>query len=145
MSEDNHLADDSDYQLDLLFAKAPFDRSISLASNNVIVGLRNLILGIFSLGVFSLLYTFYNGFIFGTVLGKGITVLPVNEILWATLPHCTEILGIILLGNLGFVLSLKIIFNVNLYSRNHYLFLLAFSFIIIIISAFLESYVSMSV
>ena len=90
-------------------------------------------------------YSFYNGFVLGFVIGKSTKLLTIKEILETTIPHCAEIIGIVLMGYLGFILSIRILFNTSIITKKEFPILLGISLIIIIISAYLESYVSMSI
>lgn len=132
-------------QREYIFSENEFDRFISIAKNNTIVGLKNLLVGFFSLGLLSVFYSFYNGFVLGFAIGKYSKVLNTSDIFKTTLPHCSEIIGIVLMGYLGFVLSIRILFNKCHLSKKIFFILFITSLFIIVISAFLESYVSMSV
>ena len=46
-----------------------FARFAYIAKNNLTVSIKNLVFGIFSLGFFSVIYTFYNGLFSGIVIG----------------------------------------------------------------------------
>ena len=143
--EDGSFSSSNNSSIEKIFSESDFNRFMSIAKNNISVGLKNLLLGFFSLGILSLLYCFYNGFVLGYVIGKSTKVLTINEILGTTIPHCSEIIGIVLMGYLGFTLSNRILFNTTIINKKEFSILLGISLIIIIISAYLESYVSMSI
>ena len=143
--EDTSFFSPHNSSVEKLFTENNFDRFISIAKNNIFVGLKNFLIGFFSLGILSLVYSFYNGFVLGFVIGKSTKLLTIKEILETTIPHCAEIIGIVLMGYLGFILSIRILFNTSIITKKEFPILLGISLIIIIISAYLESYVSMSI
>lgn len=143
--EETSFSSSRNSYIENIFTENKFNRFISIAKNNVSVGLKNFLLGFFSLGILSLVYSFYNGFVLGFVIGKSTKVLTIKEILETTIPHCSEIIGIVLMGYLGFILSIRILFNTSIITKKEVSILLGISLIIIIISAYLESYVSMSI
>lgn len=117
---------------------------IVILKNNLIVALKNMLLGLFSLGILSLIYTFYNGLIFGIVLGKSTHMLSVYEILKATVPHSCEFIGLSILGFIGFVISFRLFTKKWLLKKLHLFWLFLIGIFIILITAILESYVSIS-
>lgn len=121
-----------------------FARFAYIAKNNLTVSIKNLIFGIFSLGFFSVIYTFYNGLFSGIVIGKCSKFLSLEEILNATLPHSIEIIGFILFGYLGFLLSTKFLFAKSNCTYLTMLIIFIIATIIIILSAFIESRISIS-
>ncbi len=127
-----------------LFSMSSFDRSIYFAKNNLIVALKNMLLGMFSMGAFAVVYTFSNGFYLGVTIGDCLRYISVETVLKATIPHCSEILGLILFGYLGFLLSIKIFFNKRVLGISGMLALVAFATFFIVVAAFAESYISMS-
>jgi uncharacterized membrane protein SpoIIM required for sporulation len=137
-SEENNL------EIDMIYSQEPFQRFLSIASNNALISLKNILFGIFSLGIFPIACTFYNGAIFGSVLGNCIKFLPLNIILKSTLPHCAEIVGVIMSGYIGFIISIRLIFKIKVYDNKRIVILTLITFAIILISALIESYVSMS-
>ena len=143
--EDTSFSSPHNSSVEKLFTENNFDRFISIAKNNIFVGLKNFLIGFFSLGILSLVYSFYNGFVLGFFIGKSTKLLTIKEILETTIPHCAEIIGIVLMGYLGFILSIRILFNTSIITKKEFPILLGISLIIIIISAYLESYVSMSI
>jgi uncharacterized membrane protein SpoIIM required for sporulation len=76
----------------------------SIAGNNITVALINLFGG-FSLGMVSLLNTFYNGVILGYACSVAMDQFPVMVLLGHLLPHAIEILAIILSCSLGLYLG----------------------------------------
>ncbi len=142
--EEKVINNNGNLELDTIYAKEPFQRFLSIASNNIIVAMKNMLFGVFSLGLFSIACTFYNGVILGAVLGDCFKLLPLNIILKSTLPHCTEILGIILFGYIGFIISIRLIFRTKMHSNKRIIIFIIIAFLSILIAAFIESYVSMS-
>ena len=126
-----------------LLLKNDFERFTDIATNNILVGLKSFILGCFSVGVLSAIYLFYNGFVSGIVIGKNCEMLSWKGILVTTLPHCSEIIGLALMGYLGFALSTKVLFKTSYIHKKLFLQLFAVAIIVIVFSAFIESYVSM--
>lgn len=121
---------------------AQFDRAIYIAKNNFIVALKILIFGIFSFGIFSAILIFYNGFILGVAIGESLKLLSINIIAKSTLPHCGEILGLIICGYVGYILSMFLIFRVKYCSIYSIFKWCMLGFTLIIVSAFIESYIS---
>ena len=72
----------------------------SIAGNNISVALINLFGG-FSLGLVSMLNTFYNGVILGYACSVSMDHFPVLVLIRHLLPHAIEILAIILSCSLG--------------------------------------------
>lgn len=138
---DSYVTENADALLDLQ-TLAPFKRSIYIAENNLIVALKILVLGIFSFGIFSTILLLYNGFILGVSIGESLGFLDINVIAKATLPHSGEILGLIICGYVGYILSMFLIFRVKYYSIYSILKWCMLGFTLIIVSAFIESYIS---
>lgn len=120
---------------------------LSIIKNNTTMYLTG-VCGFLTLGLLTAISTFYNGFVFGYLIitlnrhfnGSDIIVKNV-------LPHSIEILGLILSSSIGFYLSSLIIkkffFNKNIcieYKKLLYYFI--GGYLIILISAYIESYVS---
>lgn len=126
-----------------LLLKSDFERFTDIATNNIIVGLKSFVLGCFSVGVLSAIYLFYNGFVSGIVIGKTSEMLTWKSVLGSTLPHCPEIIGLALMSYLGFALSTKVLFKTNYIRKGLFFLLFVVAIIIIVFSAFIESYVSM--
>ncbi|WP_439484121.1 stage II sporulation protein M [Cyclobacterium plantarum] len=120
----------------------------SIAGNNLMVALINIVGG-FSLGVVSLLNTFYNGLVLGyafTVAGDN---FPVTVILRHLLPHAIEIAAIVLSGSLGFYLGIHLFRKFILGRRpvfdyRKYIFQAVLTLVILLGAAFLEVFVSFS-
>ena len=106
--------------------------------------MKNMLLGMFSFGLFSVLYTFYNGFIHGYILGQSSQIIPMKLIVRATLPHSFEFIGIVLFGYVGYILSIYLFSKKLLISRKHSLYILIIATLTILLAAFNESYISMS-
>ena len=79
--EETSFSSSRNSYIENIFTENKFNRFISIAKNNVSVGLKNFLLGFFSLGILSLVYSFYNGFVLGFVIGKSTKVLTIKEIL----------------------------------------------------------------
>src|SRR5690606_9316431 len=94
---------DADFPLQLL-EQTKGDQFYAIAGNNITVALINL-LGGFSLGIFSLLNTFYNGVVLGYAFSVAMDHFPVPEILGHLWPHAIEIVAIILSCSLGLYLG----------------------------------------
>lgn len=120
----------------------------SIAGNNLSVALIN-IAGGFSLGIVSLLNTFYNGSVLGYAFSVAGNDLPVTVILRHLLPHAIEIVGIILSCSLGLYLGFYQFGAVflNRKPRFNYKGLMlqgGVTLIILVVAAYLEVYVSLS-
>ena len=87
--EETSFSSSRNSYIENIFTENKFNRFISIAKNNVSVGLKNFLLGFFSLGILSLVYSFDNGFVWGFVIGKSTKVLTIKEILETTIPHCS--------------------------------------------------------
>ena len=138
---DSYVTESADVLLDLQ-SLAPFERSIYIAENNLIVAFKILVLGIFSFGIFSAILLLYNGFILGVAIGESLELLSINIIAKSTLPHCGEILGLIICGYVGYILSMFLIFRVKYCSIYSIFKWCMLGFMLIIVSAVIESYIS---
>ncbi|MEY2762015.1 MAG: Stage sporulation protein [Bacteroidota bacterium] len=127
--------------------KSSKDLFFEILKNNTSVFLASLS-GFLTLGLFTAIITFYNGFVLGYLL---ITLNRFSkspaEFLPRLLPHSIEIGGFILASTLGFYLTNYITQHYFLKTRpkfDYLFFCLLFisGYIIILISAFIESYVS---
>lgn len=116
-----------------------------IAVNNCKVALVSIIFGVLTFGVFAVLHAFYNAFVWGHVIRFYSAHLTTSELLWSTIPHSGEILGLALAACTGFFISLRLFLPryAQPFQRVIYLGILSFS--LIIISAYIESYVSMSI
>ena len=112
--------------------------------NNMIVSFKNMLLGALSFGLFSIIYTFYNGFCFGLVSGASSHVLSLSEILGSTLPHSFEFIGIVLYGNIGFLISVYAFTHKQILTKKTLLWMFIIATMIILFAAIIENYVSMS-
>lgn len=120
----------------------------SIAGNNLSVALINIVGG-FSLGIVSLLNTFYNGAVLGYAFSVAGNDLPVTVILRHLLPHSIEIVGIILSCSLGLYLGLYLFGAVFLDTKPRFdikgfLVQTGVTLIILLVAAYLEVYVSFS-
>ncbi len=127
--------------------KSNKDLFFEILKNNTSVFLASLS-GFLTLGLFTAIITFYNGFVLGYLL---ITLNRFSkspaEFLPRLLPHSIEIGGFILASTLGFYLTNYITQHYFLKTRPKFDYLLfchlfISGYIIILISAFIESYVS---
>ncbi|MEX2513051.1 MAG: stage II sporulation protein M [Cyclobacteriaceae bacterium] len=120
----------------------------SIAGNNLMVALINIVGG-FSLGVVSLLNTFYNGLVLGYALSVAGDNFPVLVILRHLLPHAIEIAGIILSCSLGFYLGIHlfrkfILGGYPVFDYRKFIFQAVLTLVILFGAAFLEVFVSFS-
>ena len=120
----------------------------AIAGNNIAVALINL-LGGFSLGILSLLNTFYNGVVLGYAFSVAVDHFPVPEILGHLLPHAIEVGAIILSCSLGLYLGSCFIKKLLLdkaaeFDYRLFTFQTALTMAIILAAAFLEVYISFS-
>lgn len=123
-----------------------FDRAKVILLNNSVVAIRYFILSVFTFGIASLLYSLYNGFVFGATLTKGFAFLNYKELVVCTIPHTmTENCGLFLAGFVGFSLSHYIFMARQLLAPKILLYLTIVSIVLIILSSIVESYVSMSI
>lgn len=118
------------------------DRFFFIAENNILVGFKCFCGGLFTLGFFSIISNMYSSFIFGVVLKKSAVVLSMGEILYTTLPHSFEIIGIIGMGYVGTVLGVSLLCRKFYLSSIRMMLLFIASFLLILISAGIESYIS---
>ncbi|MEX2564784.1 MAG: stage II sporulation protein M [Cyclobacteriaceae bacterium] len=118
----------------------------SIAGNNLMVALINIVGG-FSLGVVSLLNTFYNGVVLGYAFSVGGNNFPVPVILRHLLPHAIEIAAIILSCSLGLYLGLHLFKKMLLgkesfFKYRWFVFKTGITLVILVVAAYLEVYVS---
>lgn len=119
-----------------------FSRFKEIALNNLTVSTKCFIFGAFSYGVYSIIIVFLNAFVLGSIVGSSTQILSFKEICGSLLPHSPEILGLIVFGYCGFSISNDFFkYHTSSSLRRYILFILIAS-LIILISAFLESYVS---
>lgn len=141
---ENHTTDSNISNTLSLYDLSKFERFLYIFKNNIIVSMKNMLLGMFSFGLFSVLYTFYNGFIHGYILGQSSQIIPMKLIVRATLPHSFEFIGIVLFGYVGYILSIYLFSKKLLISRKHLFYILIIATLTILLAAFNESYISMS-
>ncbi|MEY4048876.1 MAG: Stage sporulation protein [Bacteroidota bacterium] len=127
--------------------KSSKDLFFEILNNNTSVYFAS-ISGFLTLGLFTAIITFYNGFVLGYLL---VTLNRFSnspaDFLPRLLPHSIEIGGFILAATLGFYLTNYVTQHYLLKARPQFDYLLfGFLFIsgyvIILVSAFIESYVS---
>lgn len=120
----------------------PFDIFISILRNNLTVSLIFFLSGLFSFGILPMILIFYNGFILGNVLGCSTYILCYSDIFSATFPHFLEFVGLNIFGTIGFYLSYESIVGRGM--PKYYLSLryLTIGTLIILVTALLESYIS---
>lgn len=131
-----------------LLEQSKGEQFYAIAGNNITVALINL-LGGFSLGILSLLNTFYNGVVLGYAFSVAVDHFPVAEILGHLLPHAIEIVAIILSCSLGFYIGSYFIKKLLLdkaseFDYRLFTFQTALTIVIILAAAFLEVYISFS-
>lgn len=129
---------------DVLIIQDEFQRFVAIAINNLKIELINMIMCVLSIGIFSFLYSFYNGFCLGSVYSAASNSLAFSDIFFSFCPHCGEIICFILSGYIGFVCSIKILFGFLLVNTRLFRIMCVFVFICTILFAFIESYISMS-
>lgn len=120
----------------------------AIAGNNITVALINL-LGGFSLGILSVLNTFYNGVVLGYAFSVAMDHYPVAEILGHLLPHAIEIAAIILSCSLGLYMGSYFINKLLLDKQSEFDYRMftiqaALTMAIILTAAFLEVFISFS-
>lgn len=120
-----------------------WERFINIAVNNCMAALCSIIFGTLTFGVLAAVHAFFNAFIWGHAIGFYSTYLTRSELLWSTVPHSGEILGMALAACTGFFISLNIFLPKYAQPFYHIICWGILSFSLIIISAFIESYVSM--
>lgn len=122
----------------------PIERFFFIAENNVLVGCKCFWGGLFTLGIFSIISNIYSAFVFGVVLKKSTVVLSMGTILYTTLPHSFEIIGIIGMGYVGTVLCVSLLCKKFYLSFKRMILFFIVSFLLILISAGIESYISIN-
>lgn len=125
-----------------LSAMTSQERFLFILDNNVKVSLKCFLGGIFSMGLFPFISNFYSAFVFGVALGKSLAVLPIKSILYSTLPHCFEIVGIIGMGYVGTIICISFINRKYYSSFKKNLLLLLLLLLLVVVSAFVEGYFS---
>jgi uncharacterized membrane protein SpoIIM required for sporulation len=120
----------------------------SIAGNNISVILIN-ISGGFSIGIVSLLNTFYNGVVLGYAFSVAGENIPVDVILRHVLPHAIEIVAVILSCSLGFYMGVNLFKKLILgrkpiFAYRWFISQTVLTLIIVVVAAILEVYVSLS-
>lgn len=124
--------------------ESQFTSFIFIARNNLVVVLRNLILGIFSLGLFSLIYVFYNAYVHGYIISSLSPFLTAQDVMGCTIPHSMELIPLILSSLVGFAISYQILFKKRILPTKKIVWLTLACVGITVLSALIESYISMS-
>lgn len=114
-----------------------------IAVSNCKVALMSIVFGALTLGLLAIVHAFYNAFIWGHAIGYYSNYLSQQQILWSTIPHSGEIFGMALAACTGFFISLKFFLPRYAPPLRQILLCGVVSFLLIIVSAFIESYVSM--
>ncbi|MGN7885425.1 stage II sporulation protein M [Dyadobacter sp. 22481] len=83
-----------------IYSQSKFTLFWDIFFNNILVLIFNL-MGALSFGIISLITTLYNGVILGYTVSSLQKYFSTTEILSHTLPHCIEVVGIILSCKLG--------------------------------------------
>lgn len=130
------------YEMDCFRMMNSFEIFVKILTNNIIVSLIFFLLGFISVGVFPILLSFYNGFIFGNVVGCCLHILAIDIIILSTLPHMFEFIGMNLFGLAGFYMSYKYLLNHRMLNYNHIFLMVIIATLIIIMAALSESYIS---
>lgn len=120
----------------------PIERFFFIAENNIFVGLKCFCGGLFTLGLYPIISNVYSAFIFGVVLKKSAEVLSMGDILYTTIPHSFEIIGILGMGYVGTVLCVSLLCRKLYLSYKIMMLLLIASLLLIIVSAGIEGYIS---
>ncbi|AVM58177.1 hypothetical protein C3V43_10745 [Bacteroides heparinolyticus] len=136
------VGDENHSVIGQLSTMKPIERFFFIAKNNVLVGCKCFCGGLFSLGFFSVISNMYSAFVFGVVLKKSTVVLSVEKILYTTLPHSLEIVGIIGMGYVGTILGISLLCRKLYLSLIRMVLLFIVSLLLILISACIESYIS---
>ncbi|MGN9867042.1 stage II sporulation protein M [Bacillus swezeyi] len=119
-----------------------------IVKNNLLAAI-NLISGLFTFGLFSILSLGFNGIVIGNAVMSSTHFLTWHEILFRIIPHgLFEIPGIIIAATIGFF-PMKLIIDLLKGKRIKFkyyfiqLFILScLSVILILIAAFIESYIT---
>jgi len=127
-----------------LYSMEPFNRFLYIARNNLMVSLKCCVYGTFSMGLFSLFLLVFNGFVLGDMIGRNSHFLSTEEICKSTLPHSLEFVGIALFGLTGKIMSTDIFTRHPLRRLVTCVKIASIATFIIIFTAAIEGYVSMS-
>ncbi|WP_420841145.1 stage II sporulation protein M [Aquirufa aurantiipilula] len=139
----NLLSNDNKLFLNL----SQWELFLLILKNNSLVYFIN-ISGFLTFGLFTVLNTFYNGFVLGYLITTINRIFLDSAFFYKRIaPHSIEIIGIIISSTLGFYLTNYVFKNIFLnkkpkFNFKHFTSLFVLGFIIILIAAFLESYVS---
>lgn len=130
------------FEITELKLSSSFEIFVKILMNNMAVSLSFFLLGFISIGIFPILLSFYNGFIFGNVTGCCLHILDIDIILLSTLPHIFEFVGLNLFGLTGFYMSYKYLFCHSNPNINYIFSIVIIATSIIVIAALTESYIS---
>ena len=128
---------------------SPFERFKHIVANNEKMLLLNYT-GAFSLGLSPVILTSFNGFIFGSYIGVYSNYMSMDKILKYTLPHSFELIAIIFSGGEGLFIGISLILCLLGYKKIKDINLkkiavhFIFCTVIIILAAFVEAYITMS-
>lgn len=131
----------------LYLNQSQWELFLLILKNNSLVYFLN-ISGFLTFGIFTTLNTFYNGFVLGYLLITINRFFIDSALIYKSLvPHSIEIIGIIISSTLGFYLTNYLSKNIFLNTKpkfdiKNFTSLFVIGFIIILIAAFIESYVS---
>lgn len=109
---------------------------------NLVVSLKIVLLGCFSLGILGGCILFYNGVVHGFYFSVALQSLGLVGLVFHLLPHSLELLGLVMSAHLGVLLSNKILLSK---SSITFFSILKYGIVILIVlfvSSILEVYVS---
>ena len=117
--------------------------------NNEIYIIKNYI-GIFTLGIYPIILLWFNASFFGIIVGRVISEKGLQFVFIHTLPHSIELVAVILAAAdsifLGIIIFLKYLkyYNCEIKYRT-YFYNFVYYIVIILIAAFIETYVSLKI
>lgn len=120
---------------------------VELLKNNSNVIFVNIFTGALSLGILSISYTLYNGLAHGFIFNYYFGTVGYYNTLTHTIPHSFEIIAIIWSCYIGCLISFKLLNEMVLNKKVNYkwksiILQILYCFIIIVLAAFVESYIS---
>lgn len=124
-----------------------FEIALKILKNNLQVVITNVLLGSLSFGILSYIYTFYNGLVHGYIFASFAKIITLKKVVLLTLPHSIELIGIIWSCYIGAYMSYSLylhFFKNNELPLKNIFYQLMACCSIIIVAAFIESYISMS-
>lgn len=131
-------------EMNKFLTQSKYESFIQISKNNLFANFYVLLCSMLTLGILGAGYMLYNGFIHGIHIGFVYSILSFDEIIFSFAPHSSEILALVGSTHLGYLLSKKIFYENR--SEMNYKFMVIYAFVIFcitIISAYLESHVSM--